>query len=489
LDVIDAADGAHLRREGSLPSGIAASAVVVQGTVAYVVDPNLGLRLLDVSAPRAVVELGSVRLESETLDLAVDEQTVHLVTRTPSLEPTTALWEVDVADPAAPQLRDNTLYSDRIADLTVWRGHLWLLGVYGDGSVLLRLRLGDGYTGWAGLLEIPGSVTNVRLAVDMPVAVLPNSRSIQLVDIADPARPIPLMYRSLSGFVAVRAGYVYSANILRQTASLEVRPLTAAGAGELVASVNIDLPSTTIVDLAVTRDQIVMAGGIEVVAIGLTDPVNPYPFPALRLPYPVTALVANAGLAVAAGGGRLMILDVGKQGQPALLAQLVGAGEDARPLALSGHRAAYRRSDGVVALVDLTNPAAPKAVGTLPGAVTALDFGEDLVFAARGAELAAYDITRLEAPVELAALDMPAPVRGIAVAGDHVLVGTFGAGLVVVAARRGPVLPTTTPSATPTVTNTPSLPGPTDTPMPSVTPAAKPTHRIFLPLLRSDAGG
>lgn len=48
------------------------------------------------------------------------------------------------------------------------------------------------------------------------------------------------------------------------------------------------------------------------------------------------------------------------------------------------------------------------------------------------------------------------------------------------------VAPTTEPA---TATSTPDLPEPTDTPVPSATPGDKPVFRIFLPLLRSGAGG
>jgi len=405
--------------------------------VAYVAAGKEGLVLLDIADPEHPRRL-DVEVLGPTWCCAEDVEAVGNTAFVAAGD--AGLVTVDWSDPADPFtigrvpgiLSSSDLALDAEALYSVGRGE-------GDEWRLTVIDVGDLRAARVvGTLDLPAQP--VMVSAEGPLVVLPSrDNGLLVVDVHDPARPRLAASRTGSAWRAVdalvHAGQAYVEVVVPYSEEREGRP-----------------------------------GGLRV--LDLADPTTPREVGYLAL----RTQSETRGMALEGG-----------------------------TLHLSAVPGPYERfleplPEEIVA-VDVRDPSRLQRIGTVaPGTWT-----QDL--ALRGGSLVAVSDSlgnRFEAPQgqvlvagtaagsSVSAARLPDIATGLAVFGDHALVTTGRAGLVVFALDGIPPTPTLEPAQTPETTPTrrPTLPAePTDIPLPTTTPAPTdrpppptPPHSVLLPI-------
>jgi hypothetical protein len=489
LVVLDAAPGAAPAPIATLDVGAEARDVVVEGDTVYVAVDGKGLTTVDVSDPARPRRRGAVGVCDELARLAVHEGIVAAACGD------AGLVVVDASNPAWPRVVGRHDVADEVTDVALrwpyaytgdaYRPHVVDLSdparprevdtlddvsgehVALDGTRLLLagteglfvFDLSEDPTGprlmgsmpmsepgWEGVLPLPGSPDRLLLPRG-------GNGGLDVVDVADPARPAPGgTYDALgmAGAVAAGAGRVHAVEFYSNTVHSWA---TSAVTAPLAAGVVV--PGIRAWGIAADGTQLLAAEGWEsATGYGLSrwdlaDPARPQPRGTVSGAQAYAFDVVLAGrLAFVQevysqlGGGSVGIVDVSDPARLRHLGSLpqtaqnvadVAASADGRYLYLAEDASegdvVFSGGDGRLEVVDIRDPAHPAVVGSVTTPRQALGVaaaGRHALVAAGDAGLRVIDAADAARPRELAALGTPGSAYDVVVDGDTAYVGYSG---------------------------------------------------------------
>ena len=211
LRIVDIADPAAPAETGAvtLPENI--YGIDVSGTVAYAAIDFGGLATVDVSEPAAPRLLATLQMPGQALSIAVAGTAAAVTNRLSGLE------IIDVSDPAAPAASASYFAEGYAIDVAVAGSHAYVIDTPG-GLSIVDLAGTDEERPARGTLatrEMSAAVavgTLPRNGAETTLAGLMSSEStLELVDVTDPAEPVPLgTYRDAGrpgtgGYIAAAA--------------------------------------------------------------------------------------------------------------------------------------------------------------------------------------------------------------------------------------------------------------------------------------------
>ncbi len=177
------------------------------------------------------------------------------------------------------------------------------------------------------------------------------------------------------------------------------------------------------------------------VVLDVTDMKNPVGLSHLYLGGGFALAVRNGLAFVAAGDKGLAVVDVSDPKAPKLKGSLEPGGE-ARDIVLQGARAFLAAGEAGLIVVDISDPASPRIAARL-GAGAEVNHlalrGNDLFLAAGAAGLKVVDVRDPDKPALAGKLEFEGVAEGIAVSGDFAYVADGPEGLRVIAAAPGAV--------------------------------------------------
>lgn len=455
VSAVDITDPTHPRLQGRHPVAGELRAVAESAGLVYLADRDLGLRIVDFTAAATPAELGALASPGFASDVAVTQPYVYLADfagglRVIDVSLPSAPVEVGEYRPAdAPYVLDVEL-ADELAVVTVWNG---------DSGSLRTLDLADPVTprelGVYSLIDGP-----TALAVAGSTAWVAESYSggIHVVDIADPTAPVR------AGFGPPTPGDV---TVLAATERWAIGGVASIGAvvidrGDPSGTSGgwFETPGT--VRAIAAADGRIYAGGGGVRIVGAADPHDLVELGAWEDAedgVPVEGRVeamavagdhAFLGLTPAGNGwtsAGLLVLDASQPTAPVVVASIATPGTP-WDLAVAGDH--LLMVEGGLEVIMVLQPESPVPIATLPlaGAVKVAVASDTALLTQRtlwGADeeaLAVVDITTPAAPAVVATLPLPCPPSAVTTAGDLAFVGCATAGLLAVdvAAPAAPVI-------------------------------------------------
>jgi hypothetical protein len=449
-----------------------ASHLAIAGGRAYAASWENGLRVLDVTAPGAPVEIGAyaspfacamdVRIAGDHAYVAADRDGLHVLgwrssdhlREVGAVDGITAtmlavgdgyvvaadnhaLWIVDVRDPSAPAVAGSMQPFGRwILDLDVKDGFVYVATAGMEG----RLMIVDARDPAAPHLvgEYPTDHPLWRVAVSGHHAYVLDGSSLFVIDVAQVASPIRVWRLALPGMaseIELAGDKLYTANA---DGMLHVVDIADPTKPRLVGAHRAPALAT----LAVSDATAILSGDAETSVLSLAHPTDPVS----RLHFSVTTSARASGIAVdgedvlfARGARGLLMQWIGPFSRPSEVERRpefvgqVGGGYEAT--ALDG-TVAYVGIGPRLTAIDMSDPARPSRLGetgAFPDVVqdVALRGRTAIVADGRGG-LRIVDVTSSTAPREVGALAWPAAAREVVVAGDVAYVADVSAGLAIV---------------------------------------------------------
>lgn len=178
LHVVDIADPGHLSPRGRVDTPGEALGVAVDGPWAFVADGAAGLRAIDVADPARPRDAGGLALRAAARRVAVRAGTAFVATAE-------GVAVVDVRVPAIPRTEGWIDAGGAVADVAVDGARLVTVGAAG---VLVFDVADPARPRRLARLDTPGAPSGVRLAGDMAF-VADGHGGLRAIDIADPAAP------------------------------------------------------------------------------------------------------------------------------------------------------------------------------------------------------------------------------------------------------------------------------------------------------------
>ncbi|MEX1309643.1 MAG: hypothetical protein AB1Z65_04425, partial [Candidatus Sulfomarinibacteraceae bacterium] len=400
--------------ELSLPKYL--RAVEIDGMRAYAVS-GWRLHVMDLSGPDPV-ESGVLE-DISGFELSADGDTVCVLGYM-------HLWVVDVSNPSAPNVAAEMSWTDGyVSDVRMSSGHAFIAaGERGLRVVDLadpaspvqvaELDLGDGTR--ADRLDIAGSSVFVEGSTN-------RGPTLFVVDITDPTQPHLLASEPIAGSddivvegstaCVAESGFT-AASIATYDVSVPASPVFL---GLTPAPYLPDASTTERLRLAVVDGHCLMTGEFhELTIFNIGNPATPVAAASV----PVAGLIedavsADGVLVIAAGSRGLRMVDVGDPGQPVELGYLeLPNGVSAKAVDVRGDMAyvavAGADPDNAVVAVDISDPAAPIALGSAPLGVQVdwLTISGDHAYVVDSwtGHAAAIDLTVPSAPVLVASFEL-----------------------------------------------------------------------------------
>lgn len=404
LELFDVSDPADPRRLADVPLSDNVGGIDVVGDLAYVAANGDGLRIFDVSDPSALVEVGAFedRAHLRARGVRVVGGRAYVLAA-----PSPSLRVLDVSDPTAPVLLGamRAQFAKAVdADDSVVLVGTSLQGLKlfdavelldepiasiepaGDArQVALQAGLAyvaDSSGGLAivdvsdpaapvpmGRFEAPGPVSGVAVAGRRAFVASKNhdvgfrsAGHLQVVDVADPAAPVELGRAAFEGFptlVRARGDHVYvSAHGLRV---FDVSDPTTP------EQVGMAAMGTSVSDIRLIKDTVWLASRVNgVTAWDLSDPGTPRRVSGVELPRGAYGLAGDGQhLYVADGWAGLHVLDVSDREAPRSVAE-VSVPMRARSMELWGDRLLVSDDQSVIRMLDVSTPTAPRVIAALP---------------------------------------------------------------------------------------------------------------------------
>lgn len=318
-------------------------------------------------------------------------------------------------------------------------------------------------------LGAAGGAGSHALAVDGAVAYLGVGLRLVVVDVSDPAQPVPLGSVTLADFpraIAPDGDWVYVAAFSGGLAVIDVadrahprvvsslgplgypEAVAAGGRGVVyvggrdgvLRAIDVSQPTSprelgslptdgSIHDLAVRGPVVYVANHPGLRIVNAADPSAPRLWSSLALSGPAVGLDADThNVYVAAGEHGLIVVDVTNPAAPRRLAS-VTLPPDALDVAVEAGRAYVADGDNGLRVIDVADPTKPVEVGVLwtHFHATKVALGGSVLFTVDGREsgLRAVDVADPTRPVELGAVAITAVVSAVAVDGTTAYLGNL----------------------------------------------------------------
>lgn len=383
LQVIDVSDPTAPVIVGSLDTPTCAWYVAVEGDHAFIAEEQSGLMVVDVSDPSDPVFAGSLETTDFIYHVAVAGDVAYLAADYGGV------LAVDITDRTNPVLLGTCDTPDRVRSVTIAGDHLYAT----DGDTgLLRIETGDpSHMFIADTCETPVWANDVAVAGEYAF-VADVQGGLQVIKVAEAVLPPRLAGSAASPgnntrTVDVVGDYAfvadYNAGLLVYDISMPTAPVLAGSSG---------VPGYAL-DVAVAGD---------------------------------FAFVAN-------NSHRLDVFDVSDPAHPGL-AGYCNCGSYPAAVTISGDQAFVGDAGGAFYVVDISEPRFPMVVDGLGfGGIQDVWVEGSLAYLvdSNGA-LRVVDVHDPANIIYLGGVGVPGNPMGLAVAGDHVFVGTHGSGLQVV---------------------------------------------------------
>jgi hypothetical protein len=343
------------------------------GTLAYVADGSLGhLQIVNLANPSAPSLAGSLTTAGTQVDLALAGSLLYMVSNTGIFD------VVDVSNPSAPH---------RIVTSTnVLSGAGTHIAVEGSVAVILS----SGSTSYLDVVDISNPALPVRTASISGVggsgvtlvgglayvAAETGGLKIYAVNTPTPVGTGAVNDDFLANAIAVRANVAVVSGQYIPTATARLQVLSVANpaaptvVGQLPTTVPVSTSGTGYMGVALnsTGTRAVMAlGTTGIYVVDLTNPAVPVVQGSYNTPGTAFAVVLDSTgtLAYVADGslGHLQIVSLANPALPSLAGSLPVPGTQV-DLALSGSLLYLVSNTGTFDIVDVTNPAAPRRIGT-----------------------------------------------------------------------------------------------------------------------------
>lgn len=394
IDVSDPSSPAELGRATTPGFADASSApkreVVVSGGHAYMTDADAGLQIIHIADPQNPVLVGSFD-SGDTHDVDVQGNVVYLAS-------TNGLYVVDVSTPSAPSLlshvasagrgygasvRGTHLYFARLQHQNL-QGAIWVFDVTNpaDPQVVDVAIVVDAANG----IDVAGDRAYV------PVGLA----GLQVFDLTDPDRPASLGVVN-SPFNAVSVDVAGDLAFIGDTFSVEIVDVTAPEPPPVLSGFGSDLQANDIA-LVGNLAYVIDAGGFTITDISA---------PGMPVVLGRHTGVTGEWLAVGSGvvyashrNSGIYVVDVLDPGVPKLVTTIPAS--DARHLRVVGDQL-YVTSTTGLRIFDISTPTEPGEVSFVPlASALDVDVRGNLAYVARGdAGLAVVDVTDPAAPVLL----------------------------------------------------------------------------------------
>lgn len=342
----------------------------VQGDLAYIACDGAGLQIVDISDPAELQVVGTLATESTAFGARVDGDILYLATYTGGL------LIVDVADPGQPQVlatvstSGHTYQSVLAGDLLFVADGSAGLKIVDVGSPASPVVVGQ----WIG----PHSVQEVDLSPGR-AHVVDLEGTFHTLDISDPTQPFRVYSVDIGPFsyaqeVEVSGGHAF---IAARNAGLQV---VALANGLLPPQIG-SLETGSLTDLCAGDGPAFALQGDDLLAIDLSDPVQPQILGQITIPTTAPAACAvsgdlvlvarleDSGYAGPVVPGGLEIVDASDTQHMQIIGG-VQVGLDVRDVQVSGNFAYLACNDsapmspvGRLVVVDISDPVAPYICG------------------------------------------------------------------------------------------------------------------------------
>lgn len=489
LLVLSLADPSQPQLLGSLDLQSPALGLAVNQGYAYVASGTAGLRIIDVSDPEALRQVGLAATGQKVTAVAVAGQYVY-VTEDKSSETSLsgALQIIDVVNPAAPQvvgsleltyfaqaitIRDDYAYLAsaglNVVDISD-SAHPRQVGFHQEGPFYDDVAVADGY-----------AFISTDQYCDV-IAVCP--RQVGIVDVTDPTRPKGWDYRTkgihwsglgtgrglaawnglvyvatedglhvldiatwppvgeytpvtLVADVAVSNGHAYTIDNHNELHVIDVHdPVNPTNTGALA----VDMPD----GVAVSNDYAFLSlweYGL-IMSVDIRNPASPREVGSLKTNEIIQAMTAVEGYVYAVTSvweegkkSRLLVVDMTNPARPHEIGSLVLSGSGFMKIVIENGYA-YIGSQGRLEVVDLTDPAAPRLVSEFivgpadPGYGWSMTVAGTYAYFVRSGvyqvELLVIDLTDPARPAQITTLPLSRGGSDVAVAASYVYVSGFG---------------------------------------------------------------
>jgi len=417
----------HLRWVGGvvLPEG--SNRVAVSGTHAYVVG-TFGLKVVDISDPKAPVVVGGADTPAPGHDIAISGMFAYVA------DDTSGLQVVDISNPLSPLIvgsvdaEDAESYNGALG-VAVAGTHVYV--AYGSAG----LRIVDVST--PGAPAVVGGVDTPDFALDVAVSgthayVADQSSGLQVIDISNPTSPAVVGSLGIEG--SARSVTVIGAQAyVGLSSSLQV--IDVSNPSEPGAVGSVPVPGE-VSDVVVSGTQVYLGWTYGLLVVDATTP---------SAPVLVGSLPGNFINGLAAEGGIVYATDyfygfrVADVANPRSLDVAEGLSELfwSSAVAVSGSQAylagATNGGTPEVRVADVSDPAMPGLAGSvsLPAGTVAEDLvvsGSHVYVAAGGRGLQVVDVSNPAVPAVVGEAMVNDFATGVAVAGSYAYLA-FGSGL------------------------------------------------------------
>jgi len=361
LVLVDVSVPASPTVRGFLDIGKPVHDLVVDGSIAHLA---VGFPLdgdvvsVDLSDPAAPLRLGSLRLPDVARGIALVGNTAHVAAGT------SGLVTIDLSDPSAPQRLD-ALPTGREA---------WTVAARGDASFIGE-RSSRGQGGFT-TIATPGFPSRLAELASEPFAEAVDvvaiggtvyalrREGLSLHDTTNPAAP-------------VRLGE-WTEPALNLSALAVADGLAAAAQGDTVRLIDVDdafapaqvglvsLARGIAIDLELDGNRLLVATGRGLEVFDVSLPATPTPLGVHDAGAWASGVSVNEDWAQLVAGDRLQILDLDAAGSPALIGELA-LGDSLTAVAARSDLAVATGLTATLHVIDISDPAAPSLVATLPG--------------------------------------------------------------------------------------------------------------------------
>jgi hypothetical protein len=467
LFILDITNPANPTRIASLPPAGLMTSVAVSGGYAYYTAYGY-LQVVDISNPAAPVLLGNYHPGWYSMfDVAIAGHYAYV-----GGDQSVGLTIVDVADPAHPTYSGGTGSTlgeihgvdilGNYAYLASFSSALWVVDVSNPAQ--------PNVTGY-----LPVSTPGLNVSVIGTRAYLCTHGGLVVADISTPATPQKLGYYSTMtaylSAITVAGNYAYVAQ--HEENALHIVDVSNPAQAREAGYYHLPVGTYGIYDVAIIGHYALLACDNGLHVADVADPAHPIGVTNVNLPNAAAHITLAGNLAyVGAWSAGLHIIDVSNPAAPVALGSFPNSPGNTRGVALYGNYAYVTNSYGSLAIVDVSNPGAPAGAGTYSlanprdlvvagshlyatsgSAVVVLSLtdplhpaqvgnyagttspmalsiaGNYLHVADQAGGLRILDVTNPAGPVSIVSYATPGAVD-VAVSGDHVYLGDeFGGGL------------------------------------------------------------
>ena len=428
LRILDVTDPQNPFEVGSASTPGAASSVIVSGSLALVTDArvfpdtNYGLRIFDISTPASPLMIGNVDTVSEVRDVIINGSLAIIAAGS------SGAILIDITIPSSPVIVGTADTAGDAYSVAVSGNHLYVAD--GGFNVPHGVRVFDitnpALPVQVGNLDLVDDAWNIKISGSH--AYVANTYSgLRVVDVSDPTLPVVIGTldtpdRAVDVDISGSTAYIanYNAGLLIADISIPTLPVLVSTLDTGVAQ-NLSLSGTTVyvADYFSGLEIVDASNLISLVDIG--GYVAPYVF----------ANIAVDGTNVYLGDANfgLRSIDASSLDNPVLLNNQplsTRPGWGTSDVEVDQDRA-FVAEYFAVEILDVTLPQSPVVLGSFNGSfISAIDVAGNFVYATDSFVFRIFDVANPVMPIARGTLSMPGSTQSVKISGSTAIVGYGG---------------------------------------------------------------